>query len=171
MKLLTAAFADEYAGIFVRGLKEFIDEMLIITPDLFLTISVAKTIDGISVPLKLRSKTFSNSSIRSPKNVSSGLSLSLPSIFSTFVVAAGEFPPAPLTRMSMVPNCSCIIFIALWREALSRTFAETPIDDVGGCGWLCCGADFRRADDEGHGGHGYLPPTQFIRRRLRAREE
>src|ERR1035437_5146473 len=97
VKLLTAAFADEYAGIFVRGLKEFIDEMLIITPDLFLTISAAKTIDGISVPLKLRSKTFSNPSIRRPKNVSSLFSFSLPSIFFTLVVAAGALLPAPLT--------------------------------------------------------------------------
>jgi hypothetical protein len=68
------------------------------------TWSVAKTIVGMMVPLKLRSKTLSNPSVLRPKNVSSGFSVSLPSILSSTVVAAGELPPAPLISISMEPN-------------------------------------------------------------------
>jgi len=59
VKLLIAPLAAEYAGIFVRGRIEFIDEMFRTFPFPASSMSLVKTIVASKVPLKLRSNTRS----------------------------------------------------------------------------------------------------------------
>ena len=57
VKFEIAAFAPLYAGILVRGVKAFIEEMLMIMPSFASAISLANTCVVKSVPVKFKSNT------------------------------------------------------------------------------------------------------------------
>ena len=59
VKLLTAALAALYAGILVKGVKAFIEEMFTITPLRRSTIPRVNTCDGSNVPSTFRLNTNS----------------------------------------------------------------------------------------------------------------
>ena len=117
------AFAALYAGIFVKGRNAFIDEILMMFPPVF-TISFANTCVTRNAEVTFRSNTnFSPLSSRSKKVFAvpskSGIMVSLSQ------VARGLFPPAPLIRISTLPNVSVTVLYAASMLFLSRQLVGT----------------------------------------------
>ena len=116
VKLLTAAFAAEYAGMLVSGRKAFMDEMLMMLPLPFSTITLPNTWDARNVPRKFRLNTHCTASGGRSKKGCSGV-----------VVACFLLPPAPLMRMSTVPHFSSTASRAASSDSRLRTSAFTAI--------------------------------------------
>ncbi|MBP1634984.1 MAG: hypothetical protein H6Q10_1558 [Acidobacteria bacterium] len=116
VKLLTAAFAAEYAGTRVSGRNAFIDEMLRIAPSPRSAMCRPNAWHGRMVPIRFRSSVFSSASAGSSKNVRPGP-----------VVASGRLPPAALTRPSTWPKRAITASAARARLAGSRTSASMTI--------------------------------------------
>ncbi len=114
VKLLTAAFAAEYAGIRVSGRKAFIDEMLRIAPSPRAAMCRPNAWHGRIVPIRFRSSVFSSASAGRSKNVRPGP-----------VVASGRLPPAPFTSPSTCPKRATTRSAARARLSGFRTSAST----------------------------------------------
>ena len=87
--------------------------------------------------MKFKSNTFWNPSNSNPKKVSVSDAMLLFDINSSFVVALGEFPPAPFIRISTDLNLLRTIDLASSSDSFLRTLAATPIisaDVMGGKG-------------------------------------
>ena len=110
VKLVTAAFAAPYPTTRVNGRSADSEEILIMLPCFCSTITLAKTMVGITVPNKFKSTTFLNASTSKSKIVLSGP-----------MVAPGMFPPAPFTSTSMRPYFATMSTAFCSNTALSFT--------------------------------------------------
>ena len=92
VKLLMPALAAAYPHTRVIGRKEAIDEKLTIVPLPASTMGFRNTWVGITVPVRLRLRTLSNSCTLRSKKLPVGA-----------IVAPGMLPPAALSRASTFP--------------------------------------------------------------------
>ena len=102
VKFDTAAFAPEYAGIFVSGVNAFILEIFKILQPSFPIICFAKICVGIRTPRKLGLNTNDTPSASKSKKLFVSASISPVSKYSLSVVALGLFPPAPFISKSQL---------------------------------------------------------------------